>query len=147
MGNGCWTFHHFTSKIQTRQYRSPETIIGIPYCPAADIWSCACMIFELITGDFCFEPRSGSSFSKDDDHLAQMIELLGPCPNYVAQSGKLSKKFFDYKGNLRRIKGLHYWPLKKVMMEKYRMVESEAEALADFLVPMLRWDQEERATA
>ncbi len=20
MGNGCWTFHHFTSKIQTRQY-------------------------------------------------------------------------------------------------------------------------------
>lgn len=32
-------------------------------------------------------------------------------------------------------------------MEKYRIVENEAEALADFLVPMLRWDQEERATA
>ena len=24
LGNGCWTYHHFTSQIQTRQYRSPE---------------------------------------------------------------------------------------------------------------------------
>ena len=24
MGNGCWTHHHFSSEIQTRQYRSPE---------------------------------------------------------------------------------------------------------------------------
>lgn len=24
LGNGCWTYHHFTSRIQTRQYRSPE---------------------------------------------------------------------------------------------------------------------------
>jgi len=35
-----------------------------------------------------------------------MIELLGPVPKYVALSGKLSKKFFDGKANLRRIKGL-----------------------------------------
>lgn len=41
MGNGCWTHHHFTSQIQTRQYRSPETIIGVPYGPSADIWSLA----------------------------------------------------------------------------------------------------------
>ena len=30
------------------------------------------MIFELITGDFLFEPRKGHTFSKDDDHLAQV---------------------------------------------------------------------------
>jgi serine/threonine-protein kinase SRPK3 len=24
LGNACWTYHHFTSQIQTRQYRSPE---------------------------------------------------------------------------------------------------------------------------
>jgi len=59
------------------------------------------MIFEMITGDFLFEPRSGSGYCKDDDHLAQMIELLGPIPKYIAFSGKLSKKFFDNKGNLR----------------------------------------------
>ena len=107
LGNGCWTFHHFTSKIQTRQYRSPETIIGIPYTTAADVWSFACMIFEMITGDFLFEPRNGTSFCKDDDHLAQMIELLGPPPKHVALAGKYSPKFFDHKANLRRIQGLN----------------------------------------
>jgi len=28
------------------------------------------MLFELITGDFLFEPRKGAHFSKNDDHLA-----------------------------------------------------------------------------
>ena len=30
------------------------------------------MIFELLTGDFLFEPRKGANFSKDEDHLAQV---------------------------------------------------------------------------
>lgn len=30
-GNGCWIDHHFTSTIQTRQYRSPEVILGNEY--------------------------------------------------------------------------------------------------------------------
>lgn len=59
LGNGCWTHHHFSSEIQTRQYRSPETIIGVRYSTSADIWSFACTIFEMITGDFLFEPRKG----------------------------------------------------------------------------------------
>jgi serine/threonine-protein kinase SRPK3 len=76
LGNGCWTYHHFTSLIQTRQYRSPEVIIGAGYGTSADIWSFACMIFELITGEFLFEPRKSQSYGKDDDHIAQVIVLL-----------------------------------------------------------------------
>ena len=59
MGNGCWTYHHFTPEIQTRQYRSPEVIIGADYDTSADVWSFACTIFEMVTGDFLFEPRKG----------------------------------------------------------------------------------------
>lgn len=70
MGNGCWTHHHFTPEIQTRQYRSPEVIIGADYNTSADVWSFACTIFEMITGDFLFEPRKGNNYDKDDDHLA-----------------------------------------------------------------------------
>lgn len=147
MGNGCWTHHHFTSQIQTRQYRSPETIIGVPYGPGADIWSLACMIFELLTGDFLFEPRKGSCYDKDDDHLAQMIELLGPMPKNFALSGKNSKRFFDSTGHLRRIRGLNYWPLHRVLTEKYRFVPKEAECLGDFLSSMLSWYPEKRSTA
>jgi serine/threonine protein kinase len=48
---------------------------------------------------------------------------------------------------LRRIKGLNYWPIKKVLKEKYRFNEIEAQAFADFLIPMLHWDPDKRATA
>ena len=147
MGNGCWTHHHFTSQIQTRQYRSPETIIGVPYSTSADIWSLACMVFELLTGDFLFEPRKGYSYDKDDDHLAQMIELLGPMPKNFALSGKNSKRFFDSTGHLRRIRGLNYWPLHRVLTEKYRFREEESQALSDFLLQMLEWYPDKRASA
>ena len=147
MGNGCWTHHHFTPEIQTRQYRSPEVIIGADYNTSADIWSFACTIFEMITGDFLFEPRKGNNYDKDDDHLAQMMELLGRMPKNLALSGKNSRKFFDSKGHLRRISGLNFWPLKKVLVEKYRIKEEEAVALADFLIPMLTWNHETRASA
>lgn len=40
----CRQFHHFTDDIQTRQYRSPEVLIGASYSTAADIWSIACMV-------------------------------------------------------------------------------------------------------
>jgi len=50
-----------------------QVILGVNYDTSADIWSNACMIFELATGDFLFEPRKGESYSKSDDHLAQVI--------------------------------------------------------------------------
>ena len=59
--------------IQTRQYKSFEVIIGAGYDTSSDIWSLACMIFELTTGDYLFEPHSGDNYSKDENHIAHLI--------------------------------------------------------------------------
>ena len=90
--------HHFTEDIQTRQYRSLEVLLGAGYGPPADIWSAACMAFELATGDYLFEPHSGEDYSRDEDHLAHVIELVGPIPRHIAFSGKYSREFFNKRG-------------------------------------------------
>ena len=60
---------------------------------------CAFKIFELITGgDYLFDPASGSRYTKDDDHIAQIMELMGEFPKSVAFSGKYSGDFFNRKG-------------------------------------------------
>jgi serine/threonine protein kinase len=146
-GNACWTDKHFTEDIQTRQYRSPEVILGAGFDASADIWSCACVLFELLTGDFLFDPHSGRSFSRDDDHLALMMELLGPFPRSLLDRGKYSGEYFTKDGALRKIKSLHFWSLSDLLREKYKFPRHEAEEIAMFLEPMLRLEPMQRATA
>lgn len=147
LGNACWVHHHFTEEIQTRQYRSLEVLIGAGYGPAADIWSTACMAFELATGDFLFEPHSGEDYSRDEDHLAHIIELLGKVPRNIALSGKYSRDFFNKKGELKHISKLRPWGLCDVLREKYEWPEEDAMDFSAFLLPMLDLNTEERATA
>ena len=89
------------------------------------MWSMACLVFELVTGDFLFEPKSGNRFSRDDDHLAQMIELLGDIPRSLCLAGKNSREFFTREGKLRHIERLKYWPLKDVLVDKYDLEPKE----------------------
>lgn len=65
-GNACWTYKQFTNDIQTRQYRCPEVILGSKYSTPADMWSFACICFELATGDVLFDPHSGDNYERDE---------------------------------------------------------------------------------
>ncbi|CAH8588252.1 unnamed protein product [Heterobilharzia americana] len=147
LGNACWTYRHFTEDIQTRQYRALEVLIGSGYGPPADIWSTACMAFELATGDYLFEPHSGEDYTRDEDHLAHIIELLGPIPRNIALSGKYSREYFDKRACLRHIRRLKPWSLFNVLTEKYDWPPSEAALFTSFLEPMLAYDPNKRATA
>uniref|UniRef100_A0A673CYU4 non-specific serine/threonine protein kinase n=1 Tax=Sphaeramia orbicularis TaxID=375764 RepID=A0A673CYU4_9TELE len=133
--------------IQTRQYRSLEVLIGAGYSTPADIWSTACMAFELATGDYLFEPHSGEDYSRDEDHIALIIELLGSVPRKLIMTGKYSKDFFTKKGDLKHITKLKPWGLLEVLIDKYEWPREEAECFTDFLLPMLELVPEKRATA
>lgn len=146
-GNSCWTYKHFTDNIQTRQYRAPEVIIGAPYSTPADMWSFACMAFELATGDVLFDPQSGDVISKEEDHLALMLELLGVMPKKIALGGRHSRNFFNRAGQLKSIRKLCFCSLSRVLITKYHFNEQVANEFADFLVPILDFVPEKRPTA
>ncbi|WFD05359.1 non-specific serine/threonine protein kinase [Malassezia vespertilionis] len=147
LGNACWTDHHFTNDIQTRQYRCPEAILGAKWGTTADLWSASAMFFELLTGDYLFDPAAGAKYNKDDDHIAQIIELLGDFPKSLAFSGKYSAEIFNRKGEPKHIHKLRYWPLISVLQEKYLLPFEKANQLSSFLLPMLRLNPSERASA
>lgn len=146
-GNACWTYKQFTSDIQTRQYRCPEVILGSKYSTPVDLWSFACICFELATGDVLFDPHSDENYDRDEDHLALMIELLGMMPRKIALGGRYSRDFFNRHGDLKHINRLRFWPLHKVLGEKYDFSEHDANDMADFLIPLLDFVPEKRPTA
>lgn len=105
------------------------------------------MIFEMLTGDFLFDPKKTNEFKKNDDHLAQMIELLNEFPKDWSTIGTHSKRYFDKDGKLKKIKTLRFWGLKDILIQRYKMAEEEAIAFEDFLLPMLEVLPQNRATA
>mmetsp|Transcript_61685 Transcript_61685/g.142154 ORF Transcript_61685/g.142154 Transcript_61685/m.142154 type:complete len:525 (+) Transcript_61685:108-1682(+) len=147
LGNACWIDRHFSEDIQTRQYRSPEVIIGADYDTSADIWSLGCMLFELVTGDYLFDPKASEEYPRDEDHLALFVELVGPVPEVIRNKGTRTKTFFNKAGELRHIKKLSSWSLPDVLTQKYRMKPELAQSFSIFLSRMLALEPTKRATA
>lgn len=74
--------------IQSRFYRSPEVILGMPYGLPIDMWSLGCIVAELFTGY--------PVFPGEDEHeqLAMMIEVLGCPPGHMLKESSRRSTFF-----------------------------------------------------
>lgn len=54
MGSSCFVSERIYNYIQSRFYRAPEIILGVPYTPAIDMWSFGCILAELSSGQAIF---------------------------------------------------------------------------------------------
>lgn len=78
-GSSCFEHERIHSYIQSRFYRSPETILGAKYGMPIDVWSLGCILAELATG------RPLLAGEDEGDQLACIIELLDmPPPSLVS---------------------------------------------------------------
>jgi len=148
LGTACQTNKVFTDDIQTRPYRCPEVLLGCKYSTSADMWSFGCLVFELATGSILFDPQTGGSeYNRDEDHLAQIVEILGPLPKTLVAKGSHSHDYLTKDGELKRRKPRGHSPLHKLLISEYRFNERDAKELAGFLLPLLELTPNKRPSA
>jgi serine/threonine protein kinase len=90
-GSSCFTSDTLTSYIQSRSYRAPEVILGLPYGQKIDVWSLGCVLAELHTGYVLLQNDSIQSM------LARMTGILGPFPDDMLLYGREVPKYFTSK--------------------------------------------------
>ncbi|CAB3386341.1 Hypothetical predicted protein [Cloeon dipterum] len=147
LGNACYIDNHFSDEIQTRQYRCYEVLIGGEYGPSADIWSVACVAYELATGRFLFSAQANEHGSVTENHLAAIDALLGPVPKHIALSGHLSRRIYMHDGQLRPDLKQASTSIEKLLMKESGMDATEAGKFSDFLKYLLDLDWKKRPSA
>jgi serine/threonine protein kinase len=70
-GSACHERQTVFTYIQSRFYRSPEVMLGLPYSSAIDMWSVGCIAVELFLGLPLFP---GSS---EYNQICRIVEMFG----------------------------------------------------------------------
>ncbi|XP_028924808.1 homeodomain-interacting protein kinase 1 isoform X1 [Ornithorhynchus anatinus] len=88
--------------LQSRYYRAPEIILGLPFCEAIDMWSLGCVIAELFLG---WPLYPGAS---EYDQIRYISQTQGLPAEYLLSAGTKTTRFFNREPNL----GYPLWRLK-----------------------------------
>eukprot|EP01102_Stenamoeba_stenopodia_P008153 TRINITY_DN2318_c0_g1_i2.p1 TRINITY_DN2318_c0_g1~~TRINITY_DN2318_c0_g1_i2.p1 ORF type:complete len:542 (+),score=111.83 TRINITY_DN2318_c0_g1_i2:322-1947(+) len=141
-GSSCYTNDHLGHYIQSRAYRAPEVILGLPYDCKIDIWSLGCILAELWTGSVLFVNDSIPSL------LARINGMLGPFPKEMLEKGKYTSKFFTKRTNVlyeKRDSSYSFLCPKKTSL-KHRLKVPD-ELFIDFISKLLILSPSERLSA
>ncbi|KAK3146266.1 hypothetical protein QOZ80_3BG0263810 [Eleusine coracana subsp. coracana] len=88
LGSSCFETDHLCSYVQSRSYRAPEVILGLPYDKKIDIWSLGCILAELCTGNVLFQNDSPATL------LARVIGIIGSIEQAMLAQGRDTYKYF-----------------------------------------------------
>jgi len=148
-GSSCFVDDHLSSYVQSRSYRAPEVMLGLPYDQKIDLWSLGCILAELWTGYVLFQNDSVQSL------LARVFGIVGEFPYHLMTRGRYVPQYFTQDGQLyqeidgpscpERGRRLHLLVPKKSSLAQ-RMRTDSPEFL-DFLTQLLMLDPSKRPTA
>jgi len=88
-GSSCQLGQRIYQYIQSRFYRSPEVLLGIPYDLAIDMWSLGCILVEMHTGEPLFNGVN------EFDQMQKVVEVLGSPPAHMLENHSKARRYFD----------------------------------------------------
>eukprot|EP01025_Chloroclados_australasicus_P055540 TRINITY_DN6749_c0_g1_i2.p1 TRINITY_DN6749_c0_g1~~TRINITY_DN6749_c0_g1_i2.p1 ORF type:complete len:679 (+),score=35.37 TRINITY_DN6749_c0_g1_i2:557-2593(+) len=139
-GSSCFEDERVYTYIQSRFYRAPEVILGLPYSGKIDMWSLGCVLAELHNGFPLFPGEN------EPEQLLCIMEVLGLPPDYVIEASPRRKLFFDSANHPRIVpgqRGRRRIPNSKSLDE---VVKGADPLFIDFLRKCLKWDAHQRMT-
>ncbi|KAI9828043.1 MAG: dual specificity protein kinase yak1 [Thelocarpon impressellum] len=145
-GSACDERQTVYTYIQSRFYRSPEVLLGLPYSSAIDMWSLGCIVVELFLGLPLFP---GSS---EYNQVARITEMLGLPPTWMLEMGKQSGEFFEkvhdeYGRRTYRLKSMEQYArehnTKEQPSKKYFQATTLPEIIRSYAMPRKNMKQAE----
>lgn len=129
--------------IQSRFYRAPEIMLGIPYDTAIDMWSFGCIMAELYIGYPIFPGDS------ENDQMSRLMEMVGvPDRDVLAESSRKDKFFTKAQDGqildpimCKNSRGKYRKPMGKPLA---LVIGDEDPDFTDFVEKCLCWNPKER---
>ncbi|KJE89380.1 dual-specificity tyrosine-(Y)-phosphorylation regulated kinase 1B [Capsaspora owczarzaki ATCC 30864] len=87
-GSSCRFGEKLYKYIQSRFYRSPEVLLGIPYTVAIDMWSLGCILVEMHTGTPLFGGKN------EYDQIGKICEVCGVPPDAMLEEAPRRSMYF-----------------------------------------------------
>ncbi|CAN6824023.1 hypothetical protein Bca4012_028942 [Brassica carinata] len=88
LGSSCFRSDNLSLYVQSRSYRAPEVILGLPYDEKIDLWSLGCILAELCSGEVLFPNEAVAMI------LARIVAVLGPIETEMLEKGQETDKYF-----------------------------------------------------
>jgi len=134
-GSSCLSHERMYTYIQSRFYRAPEVILGLPYDTAIDMFSLGCILAELFTGYPIFPGEN------EVEQLACHMETLGLPPRSMLEAATRRKMFFDSMGNPRIVPNSRGKRRRPGSRDIATVLRTTDKLFVSFLQGCLEWDK------
>jgi len=88
-GSSCRTKNTVYTYIQSRFYRSPEVMLGLPYGVPIDMWSLGCILVEMHVGEPLFNGTD------EFDQMSRLVAIRGLPPSRLIDEAPKRRTFFE----------------------------------------------------
>ncbi|KAI1182592.1 kinase-like domain-containing protein [Nemania serpens] len=131
-----------TGKIMPDSYRAPEVILGMEWDTKVNVWSVGVMIWHLFEGGRLFYNEE-DRLMEDEQHLAQMVSLMGPPPKHFLERSPKCRKYWDEDGKWIAATPI---PSRSFALRENRLSPADLTLFLAFIHKIFRWDPHERAS-